>query len=73
MPIWSPFCSLVPHPPRCLPKELLAGDLDAVRKDLREMLQHNVGEEAKNTPNIDWQEKIHRGILRGLRNISETP
>ena len=33
----------------------------------------NKGEEAKNRPNIDWQEKIHRGILRGLRNISETP
>jgi hypothetical protein len=30
-------------------------------------------EEAKNRPNIDWQEKIHRGIVRGLRNISETP
>ena len=31
------------------------------------------GQEAINRPNIDWQEKIHRGILRGLRNISETP
>ena len=30
-------------------------------------------QEAKNRPNIDWQDKIHRGILRGLRNISETP
>jgi hypothetical protein len=30
-------------------------------------------QEAKNRPNIDWQEKIHRRILRGLRNISETP
>ena len=30
-------------------------------------------QEAKNRPNIDWQEQIHRGILRGLRNISETP
>ena len=30
-------------------------------------------EEAKSTPNIDWQDKIRRGILRGLRNISETP
>ena len=30
-------------------------------------------EEAKNRPNIDWQDKIHRGILRGLKNISETP
>ena len=28
---------------------------------------------AINRPNIDWQEKIHRGILRSLRNISETP
>ena len=30
-------------------------------------------EEGKNRPNIDSQEKIHRGILRGRRNISETP
>lgn len=30
-------------------------------------------QEAKNRPNIEWQEKIHGGILRGLRNISETP
>jgi hypothetical protein len=30
-------------------------------------------EEARNRPNIDWQDKIHRRILRGLRNISETP
>jgi hypothetical protein len=29
-------------------------------------------QEAKNRPNIDWQEKIHREILRGLRNISDT-
>ena len=32
-----------------------------------------VAQEAKNRPNIDWQQKIHGGILRGLRNISETP
>jgi C4-dicarboxylate-binding protein DctP len=31
------------------------------------------GEEARDRPNIDWQDKIHRGILRGLSNISETP
>ena len=30
-------------------------------------------QEVRNRPNIDWQEQIHRGILRGLRNISETP
>ena len=30
-------------------------------------------QEAKNRPNMDWQEKIHGGILRGLRNMSETP
>ena len=30
-------------------------------------------QEAGNGPNIDWREEIHRGILRGLRNISETP
>ena len=26
-----------------------------------------------NRPNIDWQDKIHRGILPGLINISEAP
>ena len=35
--------------------------------------QEGVHQEAKNRPNIDWQDKIHRGISRGLRNISETP
>jgi nucleoside-diphosphate-sugar epimerase len=30
-------------------------------------------QEAINRRDIDWQEKIHRGILRGLRNISDTP
>jgi hypothetical protein len=32
-----------------------------------------VVQEVRNRPNIDWQDQIHRGILRGLRNISETP
>ena len=36
-------------------------------------LDRLMSQEAKNRPNIDWQEKIHRGILRSLRNISETP
>ena len=30
-------------------------------------------QEAKSRPNIPLQEKFHRGILRGLRNISEPP
>ena len=30
-------------------------------------------EEAENRPNMPLQEKFHRGILRGLRNISHTP
>ena len=30
-------------------------------------------EEAINRPKNDWQDQIHREILRGLRNISETP
>ena len=38
---------------------------------LQRMSWSNV-QEASNRPNIDWQEKIHRGILRDLRNISET-
>ena len=37
-----------------------------------ELHRHNLPREAKNRPNIDWQEQIHRGFLRGLRNISET-
>ena len=31
------------------------------------------GEEAKNRPNVPLQEKFDRGILRGLRKISDTP
>ena len=30
-------------------------------------------QEAINRPNIDRQDKIRRGVSRGLRNISETP
>ena len=30
-------------------------------------------QEAKNRPTIPVQEKFHRGILRGLINIAETP
>ena len=30
-------------------------------------------QEAVNRPSVDWQGEIHRGILRGLRNISQTP
>jgi hypothetical protein len=33
----------------------------------------SAGQEAKNWPNIPLQEKFHRVILRGLRNISHTP
>jgi hypothetical protein len=36
-------------------------------------LRTRIGQEVGNGPNIDWQGQIHRGILRGLRNISETP
>jgi hypothetical protein len=32
-----------------------------------------VPQEAKNWPNIPLQEKFHTAILRGLRNISDTP
>ena len=32
-----------------------------------------VNQEAKNRPNIDWEDKIHMGVLWGLRNISESP
>ena len=35
--------------------------------------ERDTDEEAMNGPNIDWQEEIRRGILRGFRNISETP
>ena len=30
-------------------------------------------QEVRNRPNIDWQDQIHRGILRGLGNNSEAP
>ena len=45
-----------------------------VTKDLGTYVrQFGAAQEAKNRPNIDWQDKIHREILWGLRNISETP
>ena len=30
-------------------------------------------QEGVNRPNIRLQEKFHRAVLRGLRNVSETP
>jgi hypothetical protein len=33
----------------------------------------NPSQEAKNRPNIDWQEKIHRGILRESHEIFLRP
>ena len=39
----------------------------------QEAEQEKKHEEAKNRPSIPSQEKFHRGILRGLRNISDTP
>ena len=36
-------------------------------------LLHSFDQEAKNEPNIPLQEKFHKGILRVLRNISDTP
>ena len=51
-----------------------AGDADAEahHHDLED-LDALPDQEAGNGPDVDWQEKIHRGTLRGLRNISETP
>ena len=36
-------------------------------------LWRQIDQEAKNRPNIPLEEKFHRGILRGLRNIPDTP
>ena len=36
-------------------------------------VSHVESQEAKNRRNIPSQEKFHTGILRGLRNISDTP
>ena len=33
----------------------------------------SVHEEARNRPNMPLQGKFHRGILRGLINVSHTP
>jgi hypothetical protein len=60
-PIWPP----IPDPSVCLPKEL--------EKSRGFGFSSPKTQEAKNRPNIPSQEKFHRGVLRGLRNISETP
>jgi hypothetical protein len=44
--------------------------IDAGTEDARYVIKI---QEAKNRPNIEWQEKIHSATLRGLGNISETP
>ena len=38
-----------------------------------EIVQEGACQEAKNRPNIDWQDKTHRGVLRRPRKFSETP
>ena len=47
------------------------------RKEFLEQVVHRVlsvlRQLAKNWPNMPVQEKIHGGMLRGLRNISDTP
>ena len=35
--------------------------------------KESIFQEAINWPNIDWRDQIHRGILLGLINITETP
>jgi hypothetical protein len=47
-------------------RDLQFSDLMSLRTDPSD-------QEGENGPNIDWQDQIHRGILRGLRNIFETP
>ena len=52
-------------------KQILREEREREKKEERERARKL--EDAKNRPNIDWQEKIQGGILRGLRNICETP
>jgi hypothetical protein len=49
------------------------GEGDEAPDPKNEALLRYLAQEARNRPNIDWQDKIHRAILRGLRNFSETP
>ena len=39
-------------------------DIDALTNDREELLRLMTDQEGENWPNIDWQEKVHRGILR---------
>ena len=45
-------------------------DLD---EPLVDVLARAEAQEAKNWPNVALQAKFHRGILRGLRSIADTP
>ena len=68
-----------------LDEEDAAGGTPATTRERRYTLQQSpehtsvfprmtlMFQEAKNWPNIPSQEKYHRRILRGLRNISDTP
>ena len=63
----------------CILVDLILGAMEFLSSPRQALFAFAMGEpnevcqEAKNWPNIPLQEKLHRGILRGLRNISATP
>jgi hypothetical protein len=61
------------HAPHQQNSALSPGALLKASKRIQELFGASGDQEAINRPNIDWQDQIHREILRGLRNISETP
>jgi hypothetical protein len=81
-PLWRSFFGSIDRPSAKISvfvhlKEksagLAAGDYSVFARDLGPIVGGASVQEAKNWPNIPLQEKFHRGILWGLRNISDTP
>ena len=68
------FCRGVPRAPQQHGSGAAFGQMAAhARQQGGGLYAARMAQEAVNRQNIDWQGKIHRGILQGLRNISETP
>ena len=56
-----------------LPTDASTGRCPSARFTEKQSLVVDGAQEAMNRRNIPLQEKFHRAVLRGLRNISETP
>ena len=59
--------------PAAIVHDIVKGAVAVEKTFICDALSCDLIQEVRNRPNIDWQDQMHRGILRSLRNISDTP